>query len=174
MLVSNGLTAAAPERGRFRAFLRGCVDRFIVSHWRQESALKRGGGVTFISWEQDRAELRYQQEAADEMDPARLFDRSWAETLLDRVLGQLEQDLAREGRAHLFEQLKDRLADDGDAAPYAELAQRLGLTETALKTTVHRFRRRYRELLRREIAHTVASSAEVEEELRHLLAVVSA
>lgn len=172
LLTTEGLIGATPERGRFRGFLRTSVDHFMVSAWRRENASRRGGGVTFLSWEGDGAEDRYQTEEVDQLTPELLFERSWADTLLARVLGRLQEDLACQGKAHLFEALKDRLVDDVDAPPYAELARRLGTTEPTLKMTVVRLRGRYREVLQREIAHTVASPGEIDDELRHLLSVL--
>lgn len=173
LLTSNALALATPQRGRFRVFLRACVDRFIVTCWRHQHALKRGGEVAFLSWEQDAPEHRYREEATDPLTPEQLFDRSWADTLLNRVLDQLEGELIAEGKTALFERLKGRLTGDLDAAPYAELARELGATEAALKMIVHRLRQRYRALLLREIAHTVASREEAEQEVQHLLAAVS-
>jgi RNA polymerase sigma-70 factor (ECF subfamily) len=174
LLTTEALAAATPERGRFRAFLRASVNHFMVSEWRREHASKRGGGVMFLSWERDGAEDRYQTEGVDELTPERLFERSWADTLLQRVLDRLQEEMVREGKAALFEVLKDRLIDEVDAAPYAELALRLGTTEASLKMTVMRLRGRYREVLRREIAHTVASPDEIDDELRHLLTILRA
>jgi RNA polymerase sigma-70 factor (ECF subfamily) len=174
LLDSKTLAAATPRRGRFRTFLLACLDHFIVSQWRRENALKRGGRVTFVSWEQDGAEQQYQQDAVCELTPERMFDQSWACALLDRVLGQLEQELAQHGKDRLFDEIKDCLLDGVEAGSYKAIAGKLGTTEAAVKMTVLRLRRRYGELLRREIAHTVASPDEVEGELRHLFAVVSA
>jgi len=174
LLTSKALAAATPKRGRFRVFLRTCVDHFIVTCWRRGHAIKRGGQVSFLSWEQDGSEHRYQADALSPLTPEALFDRTWADTLLNRVLSQLEASLVSEGKNSLFERLKDRLIGDPDAASYAELADTLGTTEAALKMTVRRLRLRYRELLLREIAHTVSSRDEAEQELQHLLTVVSA
>ncbi len=174
LLTTNALVLATPQRGRFRVFLRTCVDHFIVTCWRRDHAVKRGGRVSFLSWEQDGSKHRYQEDALSPLTPEELFDRSWADTLLNRVLNQLEAELIAEGKTGLFERLKDRLLGDSDAPPCAELARALGTTEAALKMTVHRLRLRYRELLLQEIVHTVSSREEAEQELQHLLAVVSA
>ncbi len=173
LLETHALKAATPERGRFRAFLRASVDHFMVSEWRRENALKRGGGITFLSWEELRAEDRYAREVVCELTPERLFDRSWALTLLQRALDQVKRESAEQGRATLFEALKQRLLGEGETPPYAELAERLRTTVWVVQKTVQRLRDRYGEILRREVAHTVVSPADIADELRHLLIVVS-
>ena len=173
LLETQALAAATPERGRFRAFLLASVDHFLVSEWRHANALKRGGGITFVSWDGLWAEARYQRELVCDLTPERLFDQSWADTLLQRVLDQLKGELAQAGESRFFDVAKQRLVGGVAAVPYADLAPQLGTTEVALKKTVQRLRERYGALLRREVAHTVASPDEIEDELRHLLAVVS-
>ncbi len=173
LLETHALKAATPERGRFRAFLRASVDHFMVSEWRRENALKRGGGITFLSWEGLRAEDRYAREAVCELTPERLFERSWAYTLLQRSLDRLKGELAAADGASLFDALKGRLLGEVGAEPYADLAPRLGTTVSAVKKTVERLRGRYGEIVRREIAQTVASLDEIDDELRHLLVMVS-
>jgi len=167
LLDSQTLAKATPERGRFRCFLRVAVERFLVDQWRHEQAQKRGGAVRFVSWNQDWAERHYRRHGLAALTPDRLFDRSWALTLLQRVLDRLQAELIGLGKGPLFDHLKERLLDDGDSPPYAEIAQRLGASETSLRTTVCRLRHRYGELLRHEIAHTVASLDDIEEEMRH-------
>lgn len=150
------------------------MDHFIVSEWRHDSALKRGGRISFLSWDALSAEDRYSREAVCDLTPERLFDRSWACTLLQRVLDQLKAELSRDGRASLFDMIKERLLGDVDATPDADLARQIGTTESALQKTVQRLRGRYGEILRREIAHTVASPNDIDDELRDLLVIVSA
>lgn len=174
LLETHALTTVSPERGRFRAFLLASLDHWVISEWRRTQALKRGGGIVFLSWERDGAEARYLQEAVSDLSPERLFERSWAYTVLRRVLDQLQEELATDGKAAFFEAIKERLLGDGDAAPYADLARQLGTSEAGLKMAVRRLRERYHELLRREIAHTVVVPGDIEDELRHLLEIVSA
>lgn len=174
LLDSRMLRRVTPEGGRFRSFLRVALEHFLVDQWRHDQARKRGGAVRFISWDTDWAEQHYQQHGLSALSPDRLFDRSWALTLLQRVLDRLQAELVNLGKASLFEHLKERLLDHGDSPPYAEIAQRLGASETSLRATVSRLRRRFGELLRHEIAHTVASRDDVEEEVRQLFAAVSA
>ena len=174
LLETRALAAATPERGRFRAFLRGAADRFIVDEWRHDNALKRGRRTAFLSWEGLHAEERYARETDAGLTAERLFDRSWAENLLQRVLDRLKGELAVEGRASLFEALKDRLLGAVDGRPYGDLVQQLGTTQAALQKTVQRLRVRFRESLRDEIAQTVAPPDNVEDELRYLMVVLSA
>ena len=174
LIESHALAAARPERGRFRAFVRVSLDHFVISEWRRETALKRGGGGTVLSWDGGWAEARYQREEVCELTPERLYERSWALTLLQRVLDSVKAELVAEGRGLLFTAIKDRLMGDPEAGSYAELARQVGAKESALKKTVQRLRHRYGQILRQEVAHTVASPDEVDDELRHLLAVVSA
>jgi RNA polymerase sigma-70 factor (ECF subfamily) len=174
LLDSQMLGRVARERGRFRSFLRASVAHFLVDQWRRDQSQKRGGHVRFAGGDYELAERHYQAHGRAALSPDQLFDRAWALTLLDRVLDRLQAELAALGKGPLFEQLKDRLLDVGNAPSYAELAQRLGDSESNLRKTVSRLRRRYGELLRHEIAHTVASTDDTEEELRQLFAAVSA
>jgi len=173
LIETHALAAANPERGRFRAFLRASLVHFLISEWRRENAIKRGGGMTVLSWDGSWAEARYRREAVCELTPERLFERSWAFTLLQRVLDRVKAELAAEGRSLLFTSIKDRLIGDPEADSYAELARQVGASESAIKKTVQRLRHRYGQILRHEVAHTVSSPSEIEDELRHLLTVVS-
>lgn len=155
------------EKGRFRTFLLMAVKRFLANEYDRAQAQKRGGGQSIVPWETD-WEGRYLQEPVDTMTPERLFAQQWALTLLDQVLGRLRAESRAAGKAALFDALKDHLAGSGEET-YAVTAARLGMSEGAVKVTVHRLRRRYRELLREEISHTVAGPDEVQEEIRYLL-----
>ena len=121
----------------------------------------------------DSAETRYGQEPPDLLTPEQCYERRWALALLDRVLGLLHDENAAAQKLELFETLKPCLLGDRENQPYALLAKKLGLTEGAVKVAVHRLRQRYRQLLREEIAHTVATPAEVDEEMRYLVAVLA-
>ncbi len=174
LFETQALAAATPGRGRFRAFLRAAADNFLVSEWRRDNALKRGGAVTFLSWDELRAEERYAQEPDRDLAPEQAFDRCWCESLLRRVLERLRRELALRGEPSLFDAIKDRLLGDAEAQPYGDLARQLGTTEAALKKSVQRLRERFGALLRREVGHTVATPREADDELRYLLVVVSA
>lgn len=168
LLEKDYLKSAAREKGRFRTFLLVAFKRFLANEWDREHALKRGGFVPTISIEQELAESRFGNEPVDRLQPDVLFDRQWATALIECVMARLEQEYLASGRAKLFEYLRGCLARDESALPYAQIAERLNLTEAAVKMAVQRLRARYREILRDEIAHTVSSAADVEEEIRHL------
>jgi RNA polymerase sigma factor (sigma-70 family) len=163
---------ADPALGRFRSFLLACLKNFLAEQRRQARRLKRGGGRTTISWDSQTAEERYRLEPADPVTPEQVYDRRWALTLLETALGRLTEEQSTAGKEEVFTQLKDCLWGEGRETGYAAMAARLGLTEGAVKVAVHRLRRRFRDLLREEVAHTVAADAEVDEELRHLIGVI--
>ncbi len=173
LLQSHYFAAADPRRGRFRSFLLGTLKHFLAHEWQKGQALKRGGGRGLISLDAHTGESRYALEPAENATADKIFERRWALTLLEQVLVRLRQEYEESGKLRLFEALKPALTGDKSSASYAEIGARLGMNEGAVKVTVHRLRQRYGALLREEIAHTVASPAEVEEELRHLLSVLS-
>lgn len=131
---------------------------------------KRGGGAAHLSLSFEEAETRYGQEPADNATPDQLFERQWALTLLETVLARLRADYEKEGKGDLFAALNPCLAGGPEAQPYAELGERLQMSEGAVKVAVHRLRKRYRELLRAEVAETMGAGEDVDEELRHLFA----
>ena len=165
---------ADPVRGRFRNFLLACLKHFLSEQRRFAARLKRGGGRPAISWDSQTTEERYRSEPADPVTPEKVFERRWALTLLEQVLTRLEAEQAAAGKQAVFAAVRDYLWGEASGDSYAELAACLGLTEGALKVTAHRLRTRYRELLRAEVAQTVATAGEVDEELRHLAAVIRA
>ena len=173
LLENNYVAQADRERGRFRTFLLAALTHFLADEWDKTRRLKRGGGREVISFDAVSAEERYQLEPIDQLDAAKLYERRWFTTLFDKVLARLEQEFRDSGKAGLFDALKGSLLADGAALSHAELGAQLGLKEDAVKQTVHRMRRRYRELFREEIAQTVAGPGEVEDELKHLFAVLS-
>jgi len=170
LLEKHGLERVDPEQGRFRTFLLAALKNFLANEWDKSQAQKRGGGQTFVSLEPRNAESRYQLEPSHDLTPERHFERQWALTLLDKVLATLRDEYHADGKADLFEELKTVLG--GQRGTYAEIAVRLGRTEGAIKVAAHRMRQRYRELMRAQIAQTV-SEADVEDELRELLAALS-
>ena len=170
LLEKDYVRAADRELGRFRTFLLTAVSRYLSKERERNRAQKRGGGNPAFSLDFDAGELRYQNEPADEWTPERLFERRWALTVLDRVLERLGQDYADQGKEELFSHLKVFLTGASGLPSYAELAEPLNLSEGAVKVAVHRLRRRYRELLRQEIAGTVSAPEDVADELNCLLA----
>jgi RNA polymerase sigma-70 factor (ECF subfamily) len=174
LLAQNTVARADPARGRFRSFLLGSLKHFLAHEWEKARAQKRGGGAQLIPLDFDTAESRWVQPVAPGDTPDRAFDRQWALALLDVVLGRVRKEYTDSGRDELFVGLKDTLTGGRSEIPYSELAARLGLSEGAVKVAAHRLRQRYRDLLRVEIASTVAGPEEVEEELKHLFAALSA
>jgi RNA polymerase sigma-70 factor (ECF subfamily) len=171
LLARNDLAHVAPGKGKFRSFLLAALKHFMANEWDKARAQKRGGGG-FISIEAGAEEGLWQIESA-EAQPDHVFDQRWAITVLDRTLLQLRLEHIQDGKVALFDHLKETLAGDRKTTPYAVLARVLNTTEGAVKVAVHRLRRRYRELLRAEIAETVGARDEVEEELRHLFAALA-
>jgi len=168
LLEHQSLTRADPDRGRFRSFLLAAMNHFLASEWKRGMAQKRGGGSATLSLDLAAAEERFDLEPADLSAPDKLFEKQWALTLLAEVLNRLEGEYQSEGKAGLFDALKQTLTGSRESQRYAELAPHLGLNESAVKVAVHRLRKRYRELIRAEIANTLDHSQNVEEEMRHL------
>ena len=154
------------ERGRFRSFLLASVKHFLLEQARNARTQKRGGGREILSLECEISASNYRLEPRDDLTPDKIFERHWAFAVMDRAL------LALRREKH-FEQLKPFLTGDGPAMPYSQLAAELGVTEGVVKTKIHRLRKKYGELLRAEIAQTVESDNQVEEELRYLLSVLA-
>ncbi len=174
LLEKNYLADVDRSRGRFRSFLLGALKHFLANEWDKAHAQKRGGGQTLIPFDLVTAETAFSIEPADNLTADKIFDRRWALTLLEQVLRRLRAGYASEGKENLFEQLKPTLTEASRSVPYAQIAARLGSTEGAVKVAVHRLRQRYRELLRAEIAETVASPpTEVEDEIQTLFAAFS-
>ena len=168
LLEKDYLKSAAREKGRFRTFLLTALKRFLANEWDRQHAQKRGGFVPIVAIDQALAESRFAAEPSHNLQPDVLFDRQWAMTLLERTMAQLQEEYVATGRVTLFEYLQSCLAKAESGLPYAEIAARLNLTEAAVKMAVHRLRARYREILQAEIAETVSSPEEIEEEIRHL------
>jgi RNA polymerase sigma-70 factor (ECF subfamily) len=164
------LRTADPQRGRFRTFLLVMFKRFLAHEHQRDQAQKRGGGCATYSFDFAAGEERFSREPADERTPEKTFERRWALALLERVLERLQEDYASKGRSELFHALKFVLTGEGESPPYAVLAEQLRMAEGAIKVAAHRLRKRYRDLLREEIAHTVERAEDVDDELNHLLA----
>lgn len=172
-LEKHWVESADRQKGRFRSFLLTAMKRFLADQWDKARAQKRGGGVPLLSLQFDTAETRLGREPADEVTPEQSFERRWVLTLLDEVLKRLRTDYEQEGSAQLFADLNPCLVGDRTSQPYEELSRKLGMSESGVKSAVHRLRRRYRKLLRDEIAQTLADPGEVDQELRHLFAVLA-
>ena len=173
MLEHNWIADADRHKGRFRSFLLMAMKRFLAKEWAKAKTLKRGGEVRFVSLQLDAAETRYTREPADTRTAEQLYEKQWALTLLESVFSRVREDYARDDKEALFHTLEPCLVGSRETQPYAALGAELGMTEGAARMAVCRLRERYRECLKTEIAHTVASAAEVDEELRHLLRVMA-
>jgi RNA polymerase sigma-70 factor (ECF subfamily) len=170
LLGRDDLRGLEPQRGRFRSFLMACCNHYLARHHERERAARRGGGRVAIPIDALAAESRFGGEPAHDLTPERLFERRWALTLLDRVLAGLDAEMARSGKRALYERLRPALAGDEGAPPYPVVAAELGLSVGAVKMAAHRLRARYRERFREEISRTVADPAEIDAEIRDLLA----
>jgi RNA polymerase sigma-70 factor (ECF subfamily) len=173
LLARNSLAGADESRGRFRSYLLASLKHFLANEWDKARAQKRGGGQVPIPIDPASAETGCVFEPADPVTAEKIYERRWALTLLDLVLRRLRQEYAVTGREKLFEELKPTLTEARRSVRYAEIAIRLGSSEGAVKVAVHRLRQRYREVLRAEIADTVAGPGEVEDELRNLFAALA-
>ena len=169
ILQRRDLDAVRREKGRLRSYLLVALKNFLANEHYRATAVKRGDGRPLIPWE----ELRESElEAADNATADKIYERRWALTVLDQVLAQLEREYQTAGNTRLFRQFKKLLGDEPERLSQANVARDLGMTENALKQAFHRFRTHYRELLRDEIAHTVATPGDIEDELRHLITVL--
>ena len=174
-ILSRGfLKRATPAKGKFRSFVLGALRYFLADEWAKLQAQKRGGGLAPVFLDAQTAEARYRLEPVDSMDAERFFERRWATALLDRVLERLEEEFSKAGRKPVFDQLRIFLLGEKGSATYAEIAAASQMTEGAVKVAVHRLRQRYRELFREEVAQTVEEPSEINDEVRHLFAVLTA
>ncbi len=156
-----------PGKGKFRTFLLSALSHFLSNQRDRAQAIKRGGGRTIVSLEELNAERERFQPASD-VAPDKSFDLRWATTVLEHALAQLEQEMANAGKAAQFSELKPYLTDDPDEGDYGAAAAKLNASRQSVAVLVHRLRRRYRELVRAEVAETVISPLDLEEEIRHL------
>jgi DNA-directed RNA polymerase specialized sigma24 family protein len=164
------------ERGRFRSFLLASLKHFLANERDWAAAQKRGGGIAALPLDaiRETGETRYNLEPRSTATPEKIFERQWALALLDHVLRRLQTEFTAAGKDGQFDRLKGFLVGDESHIPYRLLAADLGTSEGALKISIHRLRRRFREVLREEIAPTVSHTDEVQEEIRYLMAVVAA
>jgi RNA polymerase sigma-70 factor (ECF subfamily) len=174
LLEKKYLKDYARDRGRFRSFLLASLKHFLSNERDRTNAQKRGGGVSALSLDAviQAGERRYSLEPRSELTPDRIFERQWALTVLERVISRLQSEFDQTGKGPQFERMKPFLTGDETRIPYAELAGQLDLTEGALKVAIHRLRRRFREVLRDEIAQTVVQPHEIQDEIRYLVSVL--
>jgi RNA polymerase sigma-70 factor (ECF subfamily) len=171
LLEKESLRVADPERGRFRSFLLASLNHFLTAEWRRRSARKRGGGRPPLSLNVRAGESRYSQEPSHDLTPEKAFERRWALLLLEQAVSKLREEYAASGKAALFERLAGFISGEKGAL-YQQVAGDLNMSEGAVRVAVHRLRQRYRQVLRAEVAHTVAGPQHIDEELRHLMAAV--
>jgi RNA polymerase sigma factor (sigma-70 family) len=173
LLGRKDLNTVRKEKGRLRSYLVASLKNFLADESRHAMAIKRGKGQRLIPLEGLSADERFLMEPADPVTAEQIYERRWASTLLDHVLSRLKDEYQAAGNAALFSSLKQLLPDEPGAPSQADIAAQLGMTENAVRQAFHRFRRRYQLLLREEIAHTVATPRDIEDELRHLISVVA-
>jgi RNA polymerase sigma factor (sigma-70 family) len=174
LLERRSLDAVRKEKGRLRSYLLGALKYFLADEQRRAMAIKRGSGQRLISLDESRAEEQIEMEPTDPVTAEMIYERRWALTVLEQVLSRLKDEYREAGNAALFDSLKQLLPDEPGAPSQAEIAARLGMRENALRQAFYRFRQRYQSLLREEIGHTVATPGDIEDELRHLIAVLEA
>jgi len=168
LLTHEALSGLDRNKGRFRSFLLTALTHFLNDEWDRQQAAKRGGGYQMVSWDSLTAEELYQHEPVEPSVPDKLFDRSWALTLVRHALLQLRQEYEADGKAELYERLEPCLTGAVSPGFYAEAAVRLNMEPGAVRVALHRLRRRLGQVLRAEIAGIVRRPEDIEEELRHL------
>ncbi len=171
-LTKRYFARADPQRGRFRTFLLSSMSHYLSKGTRNSRRLKRGGGLTAISWDRQTAEDRYQLEPVDEDTPESVYDRQCARLLMDGVLKKLQTEFQAQGKSETFEALSQFLWGESSRTAYKDIASQMKMSVGAVTVAVHRLRHRFRNLLRNELAETVADPNEVDDELRHLISVV--
>lgn len=167
LVARNGLASVRPEHGRFRSFLLAALKNFLANDWDRQRAVKRGGRHRIVSWDGESAESRYLAEPCHEATPERIYERSWALSVIQTVLERLRQEYADSGKGGVFDSIQSCLEEESEET-YAQIAARLNLSEGAVKMAVFRLRKNFRQRLRAEIARTVADPGAIDEELRHL------
>ncbi len=173
-LERRDFDAVRREKGRLRSYLLVSLKHFLANERNRAAAIKRGRGQQSISLDEIFAEHRFDLEPVESLTADQIYERRWALTVLEQVLARLGDEYRGAGKAALFARLKELLADEPGRPSQAAIARELGMTENAVKQAFHRLRERYRQILREQIAHTVATPAEIEDELRHLITVLRA
>jgi RNA polymerase sigma factor (sigma-70 family) len=169
LLEDHSLASVHQDKGRFRSFLLASVKHLLANEWKRATRQKRGGGAVHFPIE----DYIWDAGLMDHLDPEKLYEKRWAETLLQRVLDRLRAEWEDNKNNRHFDDLKTFLIEDRNSVSFAAVAKRMGVSEASLKWAVHKLRRRYRELMRDEIAHTVSREEEVDDELRHLFSVLT-
>jgi RNA polymerase sigma factor (sigma-70 family) len=171
-LEKDYLSDVTPEGGRFRSFLLASLKHFLSKARDKDRAAKRGGGKVVLEIDLSDAETRFLAEQSDDDSPEAAFERQWAATILERAMTRLHEEALDSGKEELFSYIRGHLTGDSKATAYAEIAERLEMSAGAVKVAVHRSRRRFGELLRVEIAETVAHPDDIDTEVRYLLEIL--
>jgi RNA polymerase sigma factor (sigma-70 family) len=174
LLERRDLSDVRKEKGRLRSYLLASVKHFLADEWRRAMALKRGKGHWHIPLEELRESEAIDVARSDRLTPDQVYERRWALTVLEQVLARLQDEYRSAGNLRFFDRMKKMLMDEPDRPSQAEIASEFEMTENAVKQAFYRLRQRYQILLREEISHTVAMPSDIEDELRHLIAVVRA
>jgi RNA polymerase sigma factor (sigma-70 family) len=173
MLDKRRLSGVSPKPSKFRSFLLTALNNFVSDEHDHARAIKRGGTQKTLSLNIETAESHYTLEPIDELSPERLFGRAWALTVLEKTMDRLEAELVNTNKKELFDTLKVYVCGEPTTETYCDVASQLNMTENAVKVAVHRLRRRYREFLRNEIAQTVLTEEQVDEEISYLFTIVA-
>jgi RNA polymerase sigma-70 factor (ECF subfamily) len=168
LIESNTLKNADRSLGRFRSYLLGALKHFLGTQSQQAKAAKRGGGRRIVSLDTADAENRLHKELIDNRSPERIFDRQWALNVLNLALARLQEQFQHEGKTQLFANLHRYLTADDSELKYRQLCEEMEMSEGAIKVAVHRMRARYRQMVRQQVARTVASPSDVDDEIRRL------
>lgn len=168
LLEKNVLASASRERGRFRSFLLTALKNFLANEWDRSQTLKRGGAVEILSLDWEAGESRMTLEPSHDITPERLFDRQWTLTLLEHVISSLQSEFESAGKARQFEALKGTLTGERSESAYASIAAELEMTEESARQAAHRLKKRYREMLRAEVAQTIAEPGDLDDEIQQL------
>jgi RNA polymerase sigma-70 factor (ECF subfamily) len=171
-LEKDFLRNVEQARGKFRSFLLACCQHFLANQRDRARALKRGGGQTLLPLDFDTAEQRYLREPAHALTAEKLFERRWALALLEQTLNQLGEEYQCAGKQPLYDELKSHLIGGRDTLSHAEVAERLGMSEAAVKKAAQRLRQRYRAVVREQILATVQGPEQLEDEIRDLFAIL--
>ena len=171
IIETGGFASADRERGRFRSYLLGAMKHFLANEWHRSQAQKRGGQVQFVEWDANDLESRYAGASKQSDNPEHLFDREWALETITRALQTLRNEMEKAGKKEQFDALKGSLTGEEDLSR-EEIAEKLNMTEGAVKVAIHRLRQRYRKLLRAAIAETVSNEEDLNDEMRYLVAVL--
>ena len=173
LIAKDHFRLADPDKGKFRGFLLATLDYFLAREWNRAHRQKRGGQFTFISLDEPSAEERYRLEPADLETPEKQFFRQWALTVLKQAMIALQKECEAHGKGALFCEARSLISGERDGAAYTQISRNLNMAEGAARVAVHRLRQRYGELLRQEVANTVTSEEEIDEELRYLSQILS-